>query len=242
MRGERAAPLVAVGELTARVAKLLTTTQTLEAAAQIVLDEVCDTMGYELGHLYHLDPTHESLIASDNWHAGDALRMKPFIDASTSLPISNRFVGRAARYCEPVIVEDVRTHPDFDRRWPARGARLRGGLAFPIASGRDVYGVIEFFDDREAKPDTATIEAIQACVTLIGLIAEQERTRREMAAEQVRILLETTSEPVIATNSTARVIGINEPAEKLFHAVVHVRGRRAHRVRVHPRPRYRCDS
>lgn len=218
MSGEGPVSPGALVDLTSRVAKLISASQTLHQAAKIVIDDVCETMRYPVGHLYVLDADEESLVPSDVWFVADDMRSRPFVDATmeTRFVVGEGSIGRAARRARSVVVEDVRTHLEFKRRCPAKNARLKGGYAFPILHTGQLYGVLEFYDDIPGRIEAAAVEAIEACASLVGVIAEREKTRSTLARGQLRIILESSPEAVVIADARGKIVAANAQADAMF--------------------------
>lgn len=99
------------------------------------------------------------------------------------LHMSGGLVMRARSSGEPVWVNDVTLDTRFRRAPLAVKAGLRGAFAFPIRSGNDILGVVEFFSLTSRPPDEALLQSTRAIGGQIGLFIA-----RKQAEERIRHL------------------------------------------------------
>jgi PAS domain S-box-containing protein len=90
--------------------------------------------------------------------------------------------GRAWQLGSPTWVdidEALAAGDRFPRAVAAAALGLRGGIAFPIASGDTVLGVVEFFGRSLAAPDPELTAMMQSLGAPIGQFIERKRAERE---------------------------------------------------------------
>jgi diguanylate cyclase (GGDEF)-like protein/PAS domain S-box-containing protein len=90
---------------------------------------------------------------------------------------------RARSSGEPVWINDVTQETGFRRAPLAVKAGLHGAFAFPIRSGNDTLGVMEFFSLASRPPDEALLQSTRAIGSQIGLFIA-----RKQAEERIRHL------------------------------------------------------
>jgi diguanylate cyclase (GGDEF)-like protein len=84
---------------------------------------------------------------------------------------------------EPVWIADVSREPEFLRASMALKAGLHGAFAFPIQTGAELYGVMEFYIRDVRQPDPALLRATRSIGFQIG-----QFVARKTAEEQIRRL------------------------------------------------------
>ncbi|MFH1879499.1 MAG: EAL domain-containing protein [Bacillota bacterium] len=99
------------------------------------------------------------------------------------LHMSGGLCTRAWSSGEPVWVNDVTLDTRFRRAPLAAKAGLHGAFAFPIRSGNDILGVLEFFSLASRPPDEALLQSTRAIGSQIGLFIA-----RKQAEERIRHL------------------------------------------------------
>jgi len=99
------------------------------------------------------------------------------------LHMSGGLFTRARSSGEPVWVNDVTKDTRFRRAPLAVKAGLHGAFAFPIRSGNDTLGVMEFFSLTSRPPDEALLQSTRAIGSQIGLFIA-----RKHAEERIRHL------------------------------------------------------
>jgi signal transduction histidine kinase len=150
-----------------------------EPALGAAIVHVCAHMRWPVGHAYLANAASGELRPTGVWYLEDEARYAAFRDATEqrgapSLPLQVVQAG------EPAWVVDVATEPGFTRAEVAAGAGLRSGFAFPVVTGTDTVGALEFFSDRPAEPDPVLLALMAQIGVQLGRVVERERAREEL--------------------------------------------------------------
>lgn len=169
------------------VTRALAESGSLEEASTTILKAVCETVGWELGAFWVVDGENKVLQCIDIWHAQPD-RMAEF-EAATKATAFRPGVGLPGRVWTngaPAWITDVVQDENFPRIGMARSAGLHAAFAFPILSGSEVTGVIEFFSRWVRRPDQDLLLMMSAMGGQIGLFL----SRRRAEAERERLVTE----------------------------------------------------
>src|SRR5207237_7788372 len=108
-----------------------------------------------------------------------------------------------------------------EQNWPrapvAMACGLRSGLAFPIATEEEFFGVIEFFTERSFEPDEALLPMMAAIGQDIAQFIRRRRAEQALSAERerLRVTLSSIGDAVIVTDTAGRATFLNPVAEAL---------------------------
>ena len=98
--------------------------------------------------------------------------------------------GRVWREKRPVWLQEIAQGEDDNlvRGEGLRRLRVVSGLAFPITSRTEVFGIVELFSESDVPPDDGTMEALRTVGAHIGQFFQQVRAqdelRRQMQQQQ----------------------------------------------------------
>src|SRR5215467_10501335 len=121
----------------------LATATDLSAALKIVVRDVCDKTGWELGVAWLPNKDRTALECDSIW-VGDAPDLKEFGNATQEMQFKRGvgLPGRVWKSKKPAWVEDVTNDPNFPRAPSARMAGLKAGVAIPILSGDKAIAIL----------------------------------------------------------------------------------------------------
>ncbi len=158
------------------VTRALAVSTSLEKAAPDILRTVCDTLGWRMGALWTVEPDLGRLQCVALWHPLPA--SIPEFEAATRNMVFARGVGMPGRVwatAQPAWIPDVTQDQNFPRGPIAAKEGLRACLAFPIAVGGSVVGIMEFYSQEIREPDTKLLELLGALGSQIGQFVERKR-------------------------------------------------------------------
>lgn len=191
-RGERR--LAAQYEVTRALAE----TQSVAAAAPLILRAVCEGLGWEMGALWAVergagegrDNVEGGVMRCvETWHAETV--EAGAVEAMTkrrAFPKGDGLPGRVWAAARPMWVEDIVTQGNFPRAGAAERGGLHGAFAFPVMLQGEVLGVMEFFS-RETRPPELELLAMMAHVgSQIGQFVERKRAEAERARIQAELI------------------------------------------------------
>jgi len=141
----------------------------LKQAAPFILEAICDNLGWDLGAIWTMDSLQPVLRCIHIWHSPH-LHLEAFQHASQEIIFARGvgLPGRVWKSGEPSWITDVVADPNFPRAAAAAEEGLHTGFAFPIKSGPDIIGVIEFFHRDIQKPDKELLSMFASIGLQIG--------------------------------------------------------------------------
>jgi PAS domain S-box-containing protein len=165
------------------VTHALAQSRTLADAAPRVVQAVCDSLGWALGALWLPDRGAGALRCLGPWHAAGAAvpAFEEAVQGYTFVPGAG-LPGRVWVSGQPLWVADMTREAGSRRANIAAAAGLRGHLAFPVLSGSDLLGVLEFFSPEAREPDRDLLEVLGSVGCQIGQFVE--RRRAEQAVQE----------------------------------------------------------
>ena len=138
-------------------------------AASLILEAIGDNLGWDLGAIWTLDPSHQVLRCLNVWHSPH-LNLDAFRQESQSITFARGvgLPGRVWKSGKPSWITDVVSDPNFPRAAAAAREGLHSGFAFPVKSGTEIVGVIEFFHRDIQKPDKELLAMFASIGLQIG--------------------------------------------------------------------------
>jgi PAS domain S-box-containing protein len=222
------------------VTHLLEESPTLEVAARGALQTVCESLTWEWGALWVVDPRGDALVCIETWHA-PASRF-PLFEAVCRRRTFERGVGLPGRVwadARPAWVPDIVHDADFPRAPIAAGEGLHAAFGFPILLGREVLGAMEFFSREIAQPDADLLQMLGSIGSQIGQFLERRRAERdrERLAREKSALLESTSEGIYGIDLAGRCTFINPAGAALLgYRPEDLLGKNMHETMHHSHP------
>jgi PAS domain S-box-containing protein len=162
------------------VTRALADSSSLVEAAPRILRAVCESLGWQMGALWTVQPHTDVLLCVEIWQAGQAIAE---FEAATRQRTFSRGVGMPGRVwasAEPKWIPDVARDENFPRAAIAAKVGLGASLGFPIAVGAEVVGVMEFFSQEILQPDQELLEMLSALGSQIGQFVERKRVEVEL--------------------------------------------------------------
>ncbi|HYE92193.1 MAG TPA: PAS domain S-box protein [Terriglobales bacterium] len=199
------------------------------AAAASILGVLGPSLGSEVGTFWTLDPATQVLQCAGTWAArpGAASELLAATRAAT-FAVGVGLPGRVLAHCAPLWIPDVATEPAIPRAAAAQAAGLRAFFGFPVALGRDVVGVLEFFGPDTHPPDGALLDWIASLGRQIALFCERTRAQHRLRETNLALesLIQSSPVAVVALDHAGCVTGWNRSAERVFGwSETEVRGR-----------------
>lgn len=175
------------------VTRILSEAATLGEATPRIVQAVCEYLEWDLGAIWTVDETANSIRCIDVWH-------RPEIDVSrfeeltrkTAFPSGIGLPGRVWASGRAAWIEDVVKDTNFPRAPVADKEGLHGAFGFPIVLGGTVLGVLEFFSREIREPDEELLEALAVIGSQVGQFMDRTHAEAELksASEAQRFLAE----------------------------------------------------
>jgi two-component system, LuxR family, sensor kinase FixL len=159
----------------------------VEDALRTAVRAVCAHTGWAVGHAYTLDP-EGNLESTGIWTAPDRPEFDRFREVSEARPFrpGTGMIGVLLATGEAQWSEDVTLDEVFVRQDAARAAGLHAAFAFPVLSGRQVVGALEFYASERLAPDTGLLEVMVHVGSQLGRVIERERAQDALRASESR--------------------------------------------------------
>ncbi len=207
------------------ITRLLLESNSLEEAAPYIMGMICQTLEWNVGVLWKLDERQQKLRCAEVWD--ETHDCEPFIDCSrqSQFTIGIGLPGRVWKSRMAEWVVDVAHDDNFPRAPAAVDAGLHAAFAFPIGSGKPLYGVMEFFATALREPDQKFLDMFESLRGQISQflnrkLAEQQlrhaKSQAEQAARERAEILASVEAFFICVNSEGTVTAWTPRAEALF--------------------------
>jgi PAS domain S-box-containing protein len=166
------------------VAGILAQSATLAEAAPGILQIICSNLSWDLGILWLVDRHAEVLRCVDVWHTL-AVGTPAIVQASRQHTFSPEIglPGRVWSSDHPTWIPDVTRDSNFPRAESAAQDGLHAAVGFPVGTGAEFLGVLEFFSREIRQPDEALLQMMSGIGRQISRFLE-----RRQADERAREL------------------------------------------------------
>ena len=163
------------------VTRVLAESLTLQSAAPLVLQEVCNSLGWEVGAIWRIHEKSGVTHCVELWKV-PSLQIPEFEAAtrSTQHALSVGLSGRVWASNQPAWIPDVGQDSNFPRAAVAVREGLHSAFAFPVRSGGKVIGVMEFFSREIRQPDKEVLLMFDAIGSQIGQFTERMRAEERL--------------------------------------------------------------
>lgn len=189
------------------VARTLSEFTSLNEAALQILEAICQSLVWELGALWEVDPQKNVLRCVEVWHA-PWTQLKEFI-LTTKESIFARgvgFPGHVWEREEPLWLTDITQDSKFPRSSLASKEGLHAAFGIPITLDGNTVGVMEFFSKQIEEPDESLLQMFSAIGRQIGHFIEREQKDRRLSAHYAvtKVLADSTS----LTHATPHILEV----------------------------------
>jgi two-component system NtrC family sensor kinase len=163
------------------VTRVLSEASSFEEAAEQILKELGEGLGWDVGAVWRVDKHADVLRCVNVWQAPHSSASQ-FLELTrrTTFPAGVGLPGRSWASGEPVWVDDVVADPNFPRAAVAIREGLHGGFAFPIPCAGETAGVVEFFLRSGEKPDDDLLATLAALGSQLGQYLDRARVQEAL--------------------------------------------------------------
>jgi PAS domain S-box-containing protein len=151
-----------------------------ELVPERVLETVGRSLDWSFGGFWQPDPQGRELRCEATWHDPDH-DLEAFARASrgASLAPGQGLPGRVWRSGQADWIQDVVEDRNFPRSAAAAACGLHTAFAFPVSTGREVLGVIEFLTRSKGRLDEPLLASMAAIGSELGQYALRQSAERE---------------------------------------------------------------
>jgi signal transduction histidine kinase len=173
------------------VTRILAESATIQDTVHGVLRVVGESLDWQVGMFWEMDRQKQVLRFVDLWHAPQ-MDATEFIEDSKERTFQRGegLVGRVWDTAKPIWIPDVCADPTFRRSEMAARVGLHAALAFPVAKGEQLYGVIDCFSRTSREPDPNMLEMLADLGIKVGLFVDRKRTEEELRQTEARLVQE----------------------------------------------------
>ena len=146
------------------------------------LEVLCEQIGWPIGHVFLLDESNETLIASGIWRTpSDEIEpdAKLAIE-SVIFPVNKDPLGSAAPLGTPIYLPDIQQGQDQELAVLAATGRIRSVLLIPLIADASIIGMMAFFSTvvEEEPTDAAYSGLVEAGAQVSDFIDDSDRANR----------------------------------------------------------------
>ncbi len=198
-----------------QIANILAQTSSLRQAAPLVLQHLCQGLGWDLAALWQVDEMNGRLHPVSIWHAADE-RLADFAASTrtTTLAKGEGLPGRVWEQRDLLWLEDVQTESNFPRAPIARHAGLRTAFALPLLSGGQVAGVVEVFTRQVLARDAEIVELARVIGTQLGFFLLRQASLQDLS--RLAALVHDSDDAILAKDLNGIILDWNPAAERLY--------------------------
>lgn len=163
-----------------QVARTLAESDSVADGAPLLLQALCESLGWEMGQMWVVDRGADALQWLAGWRA-QSVSVAELEEASRnrSLVRGIGFPGRIWATGKSEWVSDIAADMNLPRGPLAVKAGFRSAFGFPIMVDREVSGVMEFFSLEMQSPDASIQEMMSSIGNQIGQFVERKRAETE---------------------------------------------------------------
>jgi PAS domain S-box-containing protein len=201
------------------VTRALAEASSITDAAPLVLQGVCESLGWQVGAMWRLDHEAGVLRCIDIWRAPGVT--VPEFERATRDWLSPSGVGLPGRVWSAgraVWIPDVAKDDNFPRAPSASREGIHGACGFPILLGDDVLGVLEFFSREIQEPDQDLLLALSVIGSQIGQFMERKEAEQHLRESEARksAIVGGALDCIITIDHEGNVLEFNPAAEQAF--------------------------
>jgi signal transduction histidine kinase len=166
------------------ITQIIARSTELEVAIPNIIQTICETIGWDLGEVWHVDHEADWLFCEANWHV-PSFTCPTFARSALDLTFrqGKGLPGRVWAIGKPAWINDVVVDTNFLRASLAERDGLHAGFGIPLRTEGTVIGVMTFFSRRILAMDRDLMRVLETIGSQIGLFIERKRIEQVEQAQ-----------------------------------------------------------
>ncbi|OUL18383.1 ATPase [Nostoc sp. RF31YmG] len=166
---------------------VLTAANTISEATPLILQRICESLGWDLGEIWLVDPQENLLRCLDMWQKA-SLEVPEFEVATrqATFALGVGLPGQIWNENKPIWIDNVVEDPNFVRTQIAAQAGIHTAFGFPIHSRNKTFGVITFFKQEKQQIDLDLLMSMTSIGNQVGQFIERKQAKEELQRQNLR--------------------------------------------------------
>jgi PAS domain S-box-containing protein len=198
------------------VADILSTAENEHRALIDIMASIGEHLDFAVGNVWLVRQDRLHWLGA--WHAA-GVEVDPFDSASRARAFrrGEGLPGRAWADDAPAWIATLENDPNFPRKQIALAANLHSGLAFPLRSGQQIVGVMEFFSTYVRPLEPSLVQILTAVAKQIAQFLARNRAQHALrdTEAQHRTLFENAND-AFAVSVGERFVYVNQAYASMF--------------------------
>ncbi|HUP64914.1 MAG TPA: PAS domain S-box protein [Thermoanaerobaculia bacterium] len=191
----------------------------VDDARRGVMRIICETLGWDHGGLWAVDPQRQGLRCLAVWHVEnfDPALVESFCQ-DREFGQGEGLPGRVWASGRSLWLNEVALDPDFPRAGAAAALGFRTALGFPIIRAGEVTGVLEFFTRAKVTEDPQLLAMLGPLGSQVGDYIERRKTAEALrtSEKRYRVITETARDAIVTIDASSTILFANSAVEELF--------------------------
>ncbi len=171
--------------------RVLTQAATTQEAISKILQALCETLGWQLGEFWSVEEEQGGstvIRCLEIWKVA-SISIPEFQRSSEQMSLAPGIglPGRIWASGTPHWIPDVVQDEKFLQAAIADNEGLHAAFGFPVTSGREILGVITFFNQKIQPPDKDLLKMMAAIGNNIGQFIERKRAQEALERSETQL-------------------------------------------------------
>lgn len=171
----------------------------VEEVLRLAIDDVCNYLGWPVGHAYVVEEFGGKLVSTKVWHLKDPEGSAAFRTTSEafSFSLGIGLPGSVMAERRPRWIDNVVADPNFLRAAQAESAGIIAGLAVPVFGRGKIAAVLEFFTFEPASASAALLQVMEQIGVELGQVFERKWAEKKLRESERLAALGITTATII---------------------------------------------
>ena len=199
------------------VTRVLAEAASVDDAMPALIRTMCEAMNWAYGAHWGWSEEQQTLVRKEYWSdfamdfsGEDAVPWTRLRYQNPGGAVGSAWMGKQASW-----IEDMRRNDTFNRRHTAVQLGLYSAFVFPVMSGGDTIGIMEFFGREPRRPDETLLQIAGSIGRQIGQFIRRKEAEQDLAKseERYRDVFEASPLPMwVWDDETLRIVAVNQAA------------------------------